>query len=1574
MKTKTGIWKRLLCVLLVAAMAAALLPAFAVTAEAAGTQNYVTLPITIRDFAADGMLFEWNEIYEKDDTVHTSGTSASYTYYAVNPTSWSANSYKGIRILTYGKTVWTDSSVYWHTIICNSSGQVVKVIPNGTSKGDSSSGAYKNAMKSGYYAIWVWSRDETNYNNLSVITESNKSSYKITYSTYSTSTKNITVTKSSGTTANAGTYHNASNKGFGMLMTDSYDKFNVLPSGTDISGTQLISNGEWDSETVPTPKTVTLNSGAKQTVYGALIRTNLVEPTLGEGKKLVYTRATVEYLAGLLSKTLPVAWQNPDGTYNMWHVMGQKLSDSLKGQDLATVLRTSIQNSPESDKLGTYEKTVAHYAENPNRLNWYNWCYTYTDAAYYLLHNTFNSITGYGVTIPNYHSLNLVEKTVNGKTTYVFNSAYDGASYDPIIKDAQGNIVSGTGTISNTQTTTITPSYDDEDGDYVRGNIQPENRFNPIAALGYGKSGNTYLKARDNTQKTYYDNVNYNLTLEGHAQFIYYEDADLYFNFTGDDDVYLFINGIRVLDLGGGHAIAKAGISLNDVAALCGLKDGEVYDFDFYYMERHGTAANFGIETNIRIVDPSMITTKEGYQNGVSTGYNGYVDALNPVVYSFGLQNNGEAAIQNLTFRDDAIGVTLTKDSITLNQETTMDKLRAVVYNADKTVKEYVEPGNLTEAKLKELLTAGLGVGERIFLHGFRHTITETEWANAETGKDTFPNRVYTTAEIAVDNTTVRTLNGTADWRVQKKPVDYKSFHVYEWMGKGVTVTKDELLDVPFTDKPFDPATATVILCSPSGSTTGAGVNEKAKQNDDGSVTYKGDKTGSDAFFYMVKQNDQLIGPVEVDVYSYDVADNTYVLDYGLAVELNGDEFGLMVNDTLDIEANFNITNATVTGISEDTNNYGEFSYQFPSLKYTPKKIMNDIDTVNVTVQVCEVGQRLSKFTGVEMTEKVTTAPANVVYYEENFPGITYVNEGENQWAHYETVDENGNSVAGTEQSADQNSNYGSDPNYEADKTGEWDKGAVTGTTSFQLDTTNLDTLQASAIEQLNQYLGLLPGSDSNGTVNVLEVKETAEVMYFDFTGTGFEILSRTTDEQYAVINVTVYKDNGDGTYTVVKQKPVITESKGGDLYQVPVISITGLPRDNYRVSVKAAGSTETKTRVLYIDGIRIYGPLDDDKALEYYNPEEYQAKFMEVKQLVKDGKAIYVGVSEDEEGSALLVTGVTMIEDVSKENGVLTEIESVEDYMKFGPNNELYLTGDAGVNILTFFLTPDENTPEGARTIEVGAHRKVDDNWLDTGSVNMVYGSTADAILEGTNSYTVSTGTEQYFSIDISKLTKDTNGRYLLMVGTNRSENGGTTLALTNLKVSGYTISMAEQQMQTAYAAMALSDDPVIQQTRSISAALKARKQETEQPTEEPTEVVDPTIAEEPTEVVDPTVPEEPTESTEPTVETTPSVNENLVINSAALKASKVVTGKTATLTVKATAEAARIEVIGPDGTTVTPTREQTKTGADGTVTFLYMWTVTGSRGDELVYTINVYDANDLPAVNSESVTVTIK
>lgn len=1489
--------KRITAFLLTAALlfssVLAVPPAEGAQAEAAESTEYVSLPVTIRDYASDGMLFQWNELGATGDAAGQ--TENRYSYYAVNPGSWGANNSMGIRILTTRNL--PGSSVYWHCIICRSDGSIVQALPSGTAKTN-----YSSLMQSAAYSVWVYSGDNEYYSVLSKITESNKANYNLTYDQ---STGQLII--------KSGVFHHGDTKGFGLLQTDASDHFNDLNG--DIPGTTKIQNGGWGDSSVSS-STTTLNSGALQTLYGCLVRTNLVEPNLDENKKPVYTEPVVSYLANYLSKTLPEVWENADGSHNMWYVMGTKLFNdanqyvgpgSSATKDLASVLRSTI-----TDGLGSYADTKAEIPQQAAD------CSTYFDAAYFLLHNTFADKEGYGQTVSEYNAINLVKKTVDGKDYYVYNSAYDGTVYDL-----------ERGVIYNSQTDKITSRKEAGQGttEYVRGNLLPESRFDPVGAIGdgnayYGKNGDQYGDAVNMTETHYYDNTNYNLTLEGHAQFIYYEDDQLYFNFTGDDDVYLYINGVRVLDMGGGHAISKCGINLNDVQDLCGLKDGEVYDFDFYYMERHGTAANFGIETNIKIVDPSMVTEKAAYQDGQNVGYNGFVNPNKAVTYEFKLTNNGDAQIEELTFKDDDIGISLAKDSIQLNSETSLSDLAVWVLNADGSTKQSYAAGELTEDALKELLASGLMIGETIRLYGFSYTIPEDRWIGSR-----FPNTVYTTAVSIGENSSRRTLNGAASCQVQKQEYQFAPMHYYEWTGRGVTALKSELIQPVLDAVPnsgITAETAEIRLCTASGNISDAGINPNAEVTAEG-IRYTGETTGSDTFYYKVGN----YGPVAVTVYSYDVADNTYVLDYSLPVELNGDEFGLCVNDTLRLDDNPYPTTSGIVSLSEASSEYGEFSWNAPSLKYTLNSFMNGTDEATVTVQVLEDGaDEVTSRTGVVMTEKITAAPASVVYYEDDFPGITYISEGENGWAYYESNGHTGKE----EQSADQEMAYGSDPNYQQDKD--------TTYTKFVLDANDLNSYQEGAIDYINGYLN--GGDASNGTIHELVVKETADVMSFEFRGTGFEIVSRTTQGQYAVVSVQVSKKNADGSYTVIKQMPVITESKGGDLYQVPVISITGLERAEYKVTLRAAAKSEAE-RVLYIDGIRIYEPLDEvDEAL-YYNPQEADASFLEVKELIQQGRAIYADISASGDETQL-ASGSTLIEDIS-EMGVLTAVEDVTAYMNLGPNNELYMNGASGTQVLAFFLYPEDSVPEENRTIEIGAHRKTDSMWGANRTVQLAYGSTADDVLNDKNEYQVASGTEQYYKIETDKLIKDeANNRYLVLIGTNYSENDGEVLSLTNLKISGYTIGFSEADAVNAVTSGNLEDDPALAELKRIQEALLTEKnQDSEEPAQPDTEV--------------PQIP----------------VNENLKVTGAALKASNVVSGKSAVLTVKCGAEAQAVTVVDSQGTPVEFTKVVSKESGD-TKTFQVMWTVNGERGDTLPYCVSAVDSQGCSSANTMEVIVTIK
>jgi fibro-slime domain-containing protein len=91
---------------------------------------------------------------------------------------------------------------------------------------------------------------------------------------------------------------------------------------------------------------------------------------------------------------------------------------------------------------------------------------------------------------------------------------------------------------------------------------------------------------------------NFHFTYELHSRFTYKRGQK--FKFTGDDDVWVYINGKKVIDLGGVHSAEEQEIDLDTL----GLTDGQRYDFDFFFAERHTTESNFTISTSIELNSP----------------------------------------------------------------------------------------------------------------------------------------------------------------------------------------------------------------------------------------------------------------------------------------------------------------------------------------------------------------------------------------------------------------------------------------------------------------------------------------------------------------------------------------------------------------------------------------------------------------------------------------------------------------------------------------------------------------------------------------------------------------------------------------------------------------------------------------------------------------------------------------------------------------------------------------------------------------------------------------------------------
>lgn len=1339
------------------------------------TSDTISLPIKILDYESDGMLFEYAESYapmDSDDfgatfcTSFTELTSSStipnssiYNFGCVTTSINSSNSNASFMRASWSKNVSSLSSGY-HTAFSGITGRAGAIIPNdlGNLAMDDIRYlvlVYRSNVTSSQIAFSVErvNADRSNTaNRTGNYTFTSEGATNWTYAVYDLKQGNLKNSWSSYGKAEAiwtslpldssgdymdiayvalfadskqaekfGAYaitdgsDRGDNRGFGLLRGSREEYPNDTESDNYpglIDETDTVYQFNTFSSSVSSLDYSTIDNLGYNLLGtfkdNGIANIGLLESSLSDRGLPVYKQEVVTYVANLLKHSLEIPERTSDGWKNYRYVKGTA-SDIYGGTDLATALRTKIggnmgtyAQSAAKDLVGTWGQVSGNIA-------------SYYDAAYFLLNSIF--VDGsYNEPQDDYNYLVLSAgiDSQTGNEVYIFDASFTDSA-TPASANMAINYDTTNKTIQNTSAAGKTHFYYDSSS-----GTTSMNPFLPITDKNNSEGQTQTVYYQDDgvlstgtTQATYV-NRNFNFAMYSSGEFVYHADDELFFDFEGDDDVYLFINGELVMDIGSAHSVDGVRFELNDYvnwakanpgterATKLALEEGNTYSFSFYYMERHGYGSNMRIENNFRITDPSMSTGKTAYQNDIQLDYDSIVNKDKVIEYGFSLTNNGEENLYNLTFRDADIGVNLTyNNGLEITGSRVYDvnggtldasDLVATVSHPDYADVEVTFKNNdalksfLTDLTNSAVLDSGGGLWScsTVAIRGIGYMMSEEQIDDG-----LFINTVLTSS---TNLTMSKTLYGQASMRVfiPSNPM------YYQWAGHELKVTRTKFIedtlaaasdpDSILADKVDNLNVNNVNIIEFTTSKGNAITYDYVSMDSDYDFTINYPKAGSNVFYVRITYNNSkntVLVPVLVNI--TDVKDSVFVLDYGLGVELT-DGGELFKNDNVTVPGRTTLTKLwgistetpsyspnnitfSAAGVNTVDGNYGDYSVSDDSLRYVPDEFLEGTDSVYLAVGVYEDGESNNELGNVninkevQMYKSVTVLPANVVYYEDSFPAIKYNTATANTITTVRPADE-------PLQNADQNEQYGHDDVYE-----------------------NTDVDEYSA-----------------GSLTTITINEYTKVASFTFKGTGFELIGRTNARDSATMVVKVKDADGKTLKTI----PVITEydnnGDGGDdeIYQVPVIRVKdlSLTAQTYTVEISGVPARDYNNRdengvpaiiptYLYIDGLHIYQPVEgvteNDKVLENeYLATEQNAQFVELRDQIVQGNIAVVDY--DINDGITVSTGTStwtenLIPETSSTLLKFNEVNSIEDYLRQGPNNEVYITGTYDDSALVFYV-----------------------------------------------------------------------------------------------------------------------------------------------------------------------------------------------------------------------------------------------------------------------------------------------
>lgn len=536
--------------------------------------------------------------------------------------------------------------------------------------------------------------------------------------------------------------------------------------------------------------------------------------------------------------------------------------------------------------------------------------------------------------------------------------------------------------------------------------------------------------------------------------------------------------------------------------------------------------------------------------------------------------------------------------------------------------------------------------------------------------------------------------------------------------------------------------------------------------------------------------------------------DHTYVIDFGLPLEIKLKDFGVTTENMGDIDS---ISLASMKDKEAKPVHMQEWSHgKAEVLKDTVgnwyvKYILAKPLSNNITIPLYVKFKNRSD--AAETLYNANIIPATNVYYEDSFAKFTD-GSGTAKDAKWTIVKNDGGPLNEQQQKdsytnqalealGQENHNpYGYDPAYDS-------------CTMFSMGSARKVTV-------------------TNDMAKDGVIWPTAQ---FTFKGTGFDIISLTNNTSGAIFVDVTRKVNGEE----VKERSVFVDNYYGysyengtwkaepnnpnAIYQVPVIKVSGLDYDEYKVVIKVAYNTffddaNAGSYSFWLDAVRVYDPAGNTLDNDYVKDREVKPIYVEVR------KAL-IGQDGFTPNGSGLTNGAVFID--GKSTGA-----SIDDYKNFGPNHEVYLARDQAI---AFRIVADRIPA----TVQIG--------------VKLANGSSGELTLSGSNAkfaaygdadenakLTLNTATNMYYALNGITWTQEENGsqKSNVIVLTNTGDNS--IVSITNVKCTYASIT----ENTTNTVTLAISYDDALMAVDAVNNAITPVEPEPE-PEPEPEKTFEP-------------------------------------------------------------------------------------------------------------------------------------